>query len=172
MLDMTATVQRALPAEAAALHRRVAALAIDSALYFVAVNVVVRATGGELLELSASASLPIFNLAWALAYEVGFLLLWSATPGKRLLGIHVNGSGGQRIRPVNAVIRVGAFHFFFLSFFLGDAGPGIMGWISLGIVLVNLAMVLTDDQHRALHDRIAGTRVVRGTPSKSFKVAN
>jgi uncharacterized RDD family membrane protein YckC len=104
---------------------------------------------------------PIFTLAWALAYEVGFLVFWSATPGKRMLRIYVANRDGTRVRPSNAAMRVAAFHFFFLSFFVGDASPGVMGWISLGIVFVNLAMVVTDDQHRALHDRIAGTVVVQ-----------
>ena len=41
-----------------------------------------------------------------------------------------------------------------------------MSWISLFLILVNVTMVLADSQRRALHDRIAGTRVLQGRTPK------
>jgi hypothetical protein len=57
-----------------------AALAVDTVVYFVAVNLILRATGDDLLVLAGDVEAPLFTLAWAVAYELGFLLLWSATP--------------------------------------------------------------------------------------------
>jgi uncharacterized RDD family membrane protein YckC len=96
-----------------------------------------------------------------------FLIVWSATPGKRLLGMYVAGGAGAGVRPLNAAIRVAAYHFFFLGFFLREeVGLQTLGWIFLLVVLLNVTMVLTDPQRRTLHDRIAGTRVLRGRPPK------
>ena len=99
---------------------------------------------------------------------MGFLLLWSATPGKRLMGMYVAGGDAGRVRPLNAALRVAAFHFFFVGlFFAEDVGLRTLGWVFPLIMLTSLAMVVTDEQRRALHDRIAGTRVLRGrAPSR------
>jgi uncharacterized RDD family membrane protein YckC len=142
---------------------RFAALAVDTVVYFVAVNLILRATGDDLLVLAGDVEAPLFTLAWAVAYELGFLLLWSATPGKRLMSMYVAGRDGVRVLPLNAALRVAAYHFFFLGFFLAeDIGLRTMGWIFMLVVLTSLAMVAKDEQHRALHDRIADTRVLRG----------
>lgn len=59
------------------------------------------------------AGIPLFNVVWAVVYELGFYLLWSATPGKRLLGIYVGEPNASRVSAPRAVIRVATFHFLF-----------------------------------------------------------
>jgi uncharacterized RDD family membrane protein YckC len=164
---MTATAAPEQAVTAAALPMRFVALAIDAGIYFIAVNLVLRLTGDGLLVLAAETDAPLFTLAWAMVYEWGFLVLWSATPGKRLLSMYVAGEDGRGVRPLNAALRVAAFHLFFAGFFFADdIGLRTMGWIFLLVVLTSVAMVATDPQRRALHDRIAGTRVLRGRAPK------
>ncbi len=83
-------------------------------------------------------------------YEIGFHLAIGATPGKMALRMHVAGPQGERLEPDKVILR-------YLIFFVG-----ILFLIGIPISAV---MVLTDPQRRALHDRIAGTRVHRGHPA-------
>ena len=82
-------------------------------------------------------------------YEIGFLLMIGATPGKMALRMHVAGPNGERLEPDKVILR-------FLVFFVGIL-------VIVGIP-ISAVMVLTDPQRRALHDRIAGTRVHYGRP--------
>ena len=82
-------------------------------------------------------------------YEIGFLLVIGATPGKMALRMHVAGPNGERLEPDNVILR-------FLVFFVGIL-------VIVGVP-ISAVMVLTDPQRRALHDRIAGTRVHYGRP--------
>jgi uncharacterized RDD family membrane protein YckC len=159
---MTATVAPEQPITAAALPLRFVALAIDAGIHFVVVNLIMRATDGDTVLFAMDARVPVFTLAWAALYEVGFLLLWSATPGKRLLRMYVAGSDGERVRLLNAAVRVAAFHLFFVTFFVEGEVVRTWGWLFVVLLLTSLTMALTDPQRRALHDRIAGTMVLRG----------
>lgn len=169
---MTATIAPEQTTTAAAIPLRFVAQVLDAGLHFVIVNLIMRATNGDSLIFAIETGVPVLTLAWAVVYELGFLLLWGATPGKRLLGMYVAGNDGGRVRPLNAALRVAAFHFFFIgSFFAEDIGLRTMGWLFMLVVLASLAMVVTDDQRRALHDRIAGTRVLRGrVPKEGLEV--
>lgn len=74
---------------------------------------------------------------------------WQATPGKRLAGIHVVGPDGGRIGLPRAIGR-------FLA-----AG---LSWLTLNL---GHAMAAIAPEHRALHDRIAGTRVENVDPANT-----
>ncbi|MGH8079015.1 MAG: RDD family protein [Lysobacter sp.] len=80
-----------------------------------------------------------------LIYELGFVALssWRATPGKRALGLQVVDMAGRRLGVGAAVVR-----------YLG----GGLSWLTLNIGHV---MAMAKPEHRALHDRMAGARVVR-----------
>ena len=82
----------------------------------------------------------LVSLIWFTAFEGG---LWQATPGKRLLGLRVIDDDGRAPHFARAALRQGA---------------GLLSWLSLnlGHALAGLA-----PRHQALHDRIAGTRVVQ-----------
>lgn len=68
---------------------------------------------------------------------------WQATPGKRLLGLRVIDDDALAPGLVRAALRQAA---------------GLLSWVSLNI---GHAMAAQPPRHQALHDRIAGTRVVR-----------
>jgi uncharacterized RDD family membrane protein YckC len=83
-------------------------------------------------------------------YEIGFLVATSATPGKMAMRMHVADPAGGRLEPDKLILR-------YLIFFIGTI-------LVVGIP-VNVVLILTDPQRRALHDRIAGTRVLVGRPA-------
>lgn len=69
---------------------------------------------------------------------------WQATLGKRALGIKVTNMNGGRISFLNATGR------FFATF------------LSAIILLIGYFMMLWDDKKQTLHDKLAGTLVVKG----------
>jgi len=71
---------------------------------------------------------------------------WQATPGKRLLGLHVIRTDGQKIK---FGLGVGRYLASFLSAIILGFGFLMIGWSS---------------EKRGLHDRICKTRVVHGKP--------
>jgi uncharacterized RDD family membrane protein YckC len=80
----------------------------------------------------------------ALAWHVGGELSpWQASPGKHVLGLQVTDLQGRRLSPTRALLRHVA---------------GLLSWLTLNL---GHAMALLPPQKRALHDRIAGARVVR-----------
>jgi uncharacterized RDD family membrane protein YckC len=83
-------------------------------------------------------------------YELGFLLAIGATPGKMAIRMHIADPEGKRLDPDKLILR-------YLIFFVGIL-------LIVGIP-VSAVMVLTDPHRRALHDRIAGTRVHPGRPA-------
>jgi uncharacterized RDD family membrane protein YckC len=84
------------------------------------------------------------------AYHIVMLAAVGATAGKMALRIHVAAASDARLQPDAAILR-------FLVFFVSVLIP-------LGI-MVSAAMVLLDPERRALHDRVARTRVVYGAPN-------
>jgi uncharacterized RDD family membrane protein YckC len=83
------------------------------------------------------------SLAVGLTYYCFFWVRYGATPGKMALGLKVvNPDGG----PISAGQAVGRYFSLILSGLILCIGFMMAGW---------------DDQKRALHDRIAGTRVIR-----------
>ncbi len=73
---------------------------------------------------------------------------WRATPGKRMLGMKVTDANGGAPTLSRSLLRNLA---------------GALSWLSLNI---GHALAALPPQHRALHDRIAGTRVL-AMPSSS-----
>jgi uncharacterized RDD family membrane protein YckC len=83
-------------------------------------------------------------------YEIGFLIAAAATPGKMAMRMHVAAPDGTRLEPDKLILR-------YLIFL-------VMTLIIVGIA-INAVLILTDPQRRALHDRVAGTRVFSGRPA-------
>jgi len=69
-----------------------------------------------------------------------------ATFGKRALGLKVTNIAGERISFLNAVGR--------------NAGK----WVSDIIIFIGYFMMLWDDKNQTLHDKMAGTLVVKNNP--------
>lgn len=99
-----------------------------------------------LLLLPAMAAFAVL----AFAYHAGFeASRWQATPGKRALQLQVTDLAGKPPGIARAMLRQAA---------------GLLSWITLNL---GHAMALAPPQHRALHDRIAGTRVVQSVPAST-----
>jgi len=106
----------------------------------VAVTALTRAIAS--LTLPASGVFALIALVWFTAFEGS---RWQATPGKQLLGLRVVDDDGLRPGPVRAGLRTAA---------------GLLSWLSLNI---GHLMAARGPRYQALHDRIAGTHVVRLT---------
>jgi uncharacterized RDD family membrane protein YckC len=82
-------------------------------------------------------------------YEIGFMLAIGATPGKMAMRMHVAEPSGARLEPDKVILR-------YLIFFVGI--------LAIVMIPISAVMVLMDPERRALHDRVAGTRVRSGRP--------
>ncbi len=99
-------------------------------------------TDGSVTLQWAVASASLRAAALALPWFVGFeASAWAATPGKRLLGLHVADMAGRRPSFARALARFAAGSLSWLTLNLGHA---LAGWRR---------------DHRALHDLVAGTQV-------------
>ena len=91
-------------------------------------------------------------------YQVLFLSRLGATPGKLLLGISVRQRSQPGPLPLPVVLRrVG----FAAVLFVLQPVP-VLGFIALIVRMLDLAWPAWDDKRQALHDRVAGTNVVKG----------
>jgi len=84
----------------------------------------------------------MIGIALGAGYEVYFLSVHGATPGKMALGLRVIRAEGGPITPLLALGR----HFAM--------------WISAFILMIGYIMAGFDPEKRALHDRICETRVI------------
>lgn len=97
----------------------------------------------------------VLGLVVTLLYHAGFLASrWQATPGKRLLGMHVVRTDGQRI---GWLLGLGRYLSYILSSLILGIGFLMIGWT---------------DQKKGLHDIICNTRVVRGRPGPGNRVVD
>lgn len=85
--------------------------------------------------------LAAFSFLTYLVYDVGCWLLAGQTPGKRLMGVLVVRTDGQRLRFGAAMRRWFGY------------------WLS-AILFLGFLWVLVDNRRQALHDKLAGTLVV------------
>ena len=80
----------------------------------------------------------------SIAYVVGFWAASGATPGKMLMGLRVVTREGERIGGGTAVLRY-------------------VGYIVSGLaLLLGFLWIIWDPDHEGWHDKIAGTRVIKG----------
>jgi len=94
------------------------------------------------LTVPLMAVFALLALVWFTAFEGS---RWQATPGKRALGLQVVDDDGLPPGHVRAGLRTAA---------------GLLSWLSLNI---GHLMAARAPRYQALHDRIAGTHVVRRT---------
>ena len=79
-------------------------------------------------------------------YTIGFTAAMSTTLGKLALGMYIGDLKGARIRPDSAILRYIVF---------------LVGQILFFGNLISLVMMLTNSSHRTIHDRVAGTIVLK-----------
>jgi uncharacterized RDD family membrane protein YckC len=86
-------------------------------------------------------------ISFLILYNIGFWMLAGQTPGKRLMGLRIVRTDGERI----------------------TLGPAIRRWVGYwlsAILFLGYLWVLVDDRRQALHDKLAGTLVVYTWPEQ------
>jgi len=149
--------------ETVGLGRRLAARTIDYVLVvfaacvffvFMALVTVVLTAGAETTDAQGSLWALLFFFGWGLLlffYDWLYLVTWGRTIGKMMLGIRVVSADGGRLTQGQALGRAAFFG-------LPQTLPGVGHLFSLAEALP----IHFDPDSRALHDRAAGTVVVRG----------
>lgn len=89
------------------------------------------------------ATMGIVQFMFQVAYSTWFLEKFWATPGKMVVGLKVVTSKGEEISAMRAF------------------GRSFAEFLSGCILYIGYLMAAFDDEQRTLHDRIAGTRVIR-----------
>jgi uncharacterized RDD family membrane protein YckC len=106
---------------------------------------------GSLPFLFATALPLLFFLAGFVYFGLFESSRWMATPGKRLVGIHVEDEQGDRLRVTRALAR------------------HLARGLSMVTAHLGFLLALFTPQRRALHDLLAGTRVVVASPEVAGK---
>ena len=106
-------------------------------------GVILGIVGGILSRLMTTTAYTAISWLVGAAYYVIFWVYWQGqTPGKRILNLRVVRADGAPVDWATAIIRY-------------------IGYIVSGfILLIGFIMAAFDDEKRALHDRLANTRVV------------
>ena len=137
---------------------RIVARLID-AIICVAAFVVVW-VGALLIEFVGDAGILVFLVilllifGFALFYEIAFVAMWGATPGKILLGYEVIGENGESPPGIGRAVRRWLPN-------LASAIPILGTFAFLGIAGLSILFLFSDDRRQTIYDRLAGTYVVR-----------
>jgi uncharacterized RDD family membrane protein YckC len=148
----------------APLGRRFLAFLIDGIIAFALLQLSFRAFGENFFRVNADTpdALLALNLAIAALYGIAPVVLWGGTPGKLAMGLYISDSSGNGVSVWRATLRHVAFSNFFVTTLFTPSFDFALYFDGL-LWIVSLIMMFTDAaQRRALHDRIAGTRVLRG----------
>jgi class 3 adenylate cyclase len=96
----------------------------------------------EVQEISKERRKPAFAVLW-LVYSTFFLILWSATPGKKILKLKVAAMDGRALDWKAAFVRT------------------LFTFVSASALFLGYLWALWERDRRTWHDLIAGTRVTR-----------
>ncbi|MBR8744986.1 RDD family protein [Nocardiopsis sp. MG754419] len=139
---------------AARLIDYVLAFIAASAFFFVMIVVVLMLTGDtETTDAEGELWAFLFFFGWGLLlffYDWLYLVTWGRTLGKMMVGIKVVSADGGKLGQGQAIGRSAVFC-------LPQSLPCVGHLVSLG---ESMAMI-GDRDERALHDRVAGTMVIR-----------
>ncbi len=86
-------------------------------------------------------------LVVASIYEIGFMVAMGTTAGKMAMRMQVTDERGNRLEPDKAILRSVVFLIGIFLLFIGFA--------------ISLLLAASDPMNRTLHDRLAGSIVVR-----------
>jgi uncharacterized RDD family membrane protein YckC len=139
------------PAEPA---QRLVARLVD--MLIVGVPVATAAAEGFPRQTAQTVVAPIAFALVFLVYEAGLLALWGRTLGKRLTGIRVVSADGRPLRASQVLVRSAIFA-------LPPAARPVPVLNVLAVVfwLAEVGLLFEGAHRQALHDRLAGTLVVR-----------
>ena len=119
-------------------------LAIDAGVLWLTLRIAGLQPTPEDLAVIRPVPMSAFFLVMAFLYLVGFTLGGGQTIGKMVTGIRVTGDDGRGVDITGAVVRA-----------LGS----LLAMCTLGVLFIP---VVFSAERRAVHDRLAGTRVVIG----------
>lgn len=129
---------------------RVVAYLIDAIILFVVSLPIALVLGEPIVDTSGTRGYRVtdmLGLIIAVAFFAGFeSSTYQATPGKMAFGLIVTDANGGRITPGRAIGR------YFAKF------------LSALILLIGFIMVAFTDRKQGLHDLVASTFVMKGTP--------
>jgi uncharacterized RDD family membrane protein YckC len=143
---------------------RLAAFVIDRAIVGLCAAVTVIAIDYVLNAFEINQLLGFFEVAWqamatlsagvyvvlTITYDIGFWILAGQTPGKRVMGLRIVRSDGDRLRAGNAIRRQ-------------------VGYVISGILFLGYLWILVDNRRQGFHDKLAGTIVVYSWPEGELK---
>jgi uncharacterized RDD family membrane protein YckC len=98
----------------------------------------------------ATASGMGLYLVISVAYDLSFWMLAGQTPGKRLMGVRVVRSDGQRLHLGNAIRRE-------------------LAYVLSGLLFLGYLWILFDNRRQGWHDKLAGTIVVYSWPEGELR---
>jgi len=101
---------------------------------------------GPLTETVASVIAIAIGVVMVVAYYIGFWLAAGQTPGKRIMGVRIVCTDGDRVELGNVVRR-----------FVGY-------WLS-SVLFLGFLWILVDNQRQAWHDTLSGTIVIYSRPT-------
>jgi uncharacterized RDD family membrane protein YckC len=141
--------------------RRIVARIIDALIesVFTVVPVVIwflQDTSRNADDLQTPPSWFLLGSLFALAYEIGFVAVKGATPGKMAMGIEVIRMDGTAPPGWSTAVKR-------IVLDLIGVVPGIGVLISLVLTVISFVFLFTDDRRRTLDDRVASTYVVNRT---------
>jgi uncharacterized RDD family membrane protein YckC len=140
----------------ASIGERLLANILDTFMLLVPSGLIAALLGGE-----NAAVLGTFTCS--LAYYVYFTSgSWQATPGKRIMGIHVIRLDGRKLLPRDALERFLAYVIPSLPMYTSLLPEGIAPLIVLWLSLAWFTPILFTAERIGYHDRLCGTRVVAG----------
>jgi uncharacterized RDD family membrane protein YckC len=91
----------------------------------------------------AAVIVPVFGLLAVFIYDVWFIARLGATPGKMVFQLRVVTENGGRISTGRAIARYFGY------------------WLDSLTLAIGYVIAAFDDQKRALHDHLCGTRVIK-----------
>ena len=89
-------------------------------------------------------------LLLSISYDIGFWLMAGQTLGKRVMGLRIVRTDGERLRLGNALRRE-------------------IGYVISSILFLGFLWILFDNQRQGFHDKLAGTFVVYSWPEDELK---
>lgn len=98
----------------------------------------------------ASAFGAVVYIVVAFGYDIAFWILVGQTPGKRLMGVRIVRTNGERVRLGNALLR----H---------------LAYILSGLLFLGYLWILFDNRRQGWHDKLGGTIVVYTWPEEELQ---
>ena len=143
---------------------RLVAFVIDRAIVGLCTTMTVIAVDYVLNAFEINRLFGVFEVAWQsmavisagiyflllIAYDIGFWMLAGQTPGKRVMGLRIVRTDGERMRASNAVLRQ-------------------VGYVISGLLFLGYLWILFDNRRQGFHDKLAGTIVVYSWPEGELK---